>query len=186
MHKLFIGIGAVILITGIFFSVLDNSTAPTASNLKTYSNESLGISFKYPSLYYLEEVERGNGERGHFVITMYEDTEENKAVREGNSPGREGPTAITLELYQSPEQPDLMTWIQGHSGSNYKLSNGNVSPTTLAGQEAYSYRWDGLYGGLSVVFKNRDYVAFTSVTYLTPEDRIITDFNELLKTVELK
>jgi hypothetical protein len=48
---------------------------------KTYHNETLGISFSYPSSYFLEEKRSLSGERELHEIVLTADTPENRLVR---------------------------------------------------------------------------------------------------------
>ena len=151
---------------------------------KVYESEKFGMRFRYPETYYMETKELGDGHRGHFLIMLTEDTEENRLVREGKAPGREGPIAITFDLYQSPETLDPVLWMKGHSGSNYKLSDGTYQEITLAGKPAVSYSWDGLYRADNMAVNHQDYVMSIAVTYLTPEDSIRKDYFNILNMLE--
>lgn len=153
-------------------------------SLAAYASEAFGIRFKYPKNYVLETKELGDGHRGHFAIILTEDTEENRLVREGKAPPREGPTAIIFDLYQSPETLDPLTWVKGHSGSNFKLSDETYSTISVADKSAIAYTWDGLYRGDTVVIQHRDYMAAIAVTYLAPEDTKRNDFAKMLKTLK--
>lgn len=167
--------------------VIDDTpgSATSTPDIKTYSSDIFGISFKYPKLYYLEEREVGNAERTHYFIMLSEDTEENRLVREGKSPGREGPTAITLDVFQNMEQLSPEAFVKNNSNTNYKMGDGVLTPTKVGTRDALSYRWSGLYEGRSVVFMNGPHMFVWSVTWLTPEDRIIKDFDEILKNAEI-
>jgi len=149
------------------------------SEFKTYASE-LGISFQYPITYFLETKELGDGKKGHLSIVLTEDTEENRLVREGKSPGRDGPVSITIELFQSPEYLDPQQWVKHDKASNFNLSNGMLTDAIIAGKKAVSYHWSGLYEADSFVLQNRDYVVFASVTYIAPEDQIKKDFNTVV------
>lgn len=175
----FIGAGLTVL-----YRDNQQKDADTETGFKTFESE-LGISFEYSDIYFLETRELGDGHSGHLLIMLTEDTEENRLVREGKTPPREGPTAITFELFQSPDESEPLLWITENQESNYRLGNGIINEMNVAGKIALTYHWSGLYEGDSIVFKNRDYIVFGSVTYLTPEDKIRTDFNGILKTITL-
>ncbi len=164
------------------------SPNPQTSTDKTYSSVKYGIEFTYPANYYLEEKELGNAERTHAAIILTEDTEENRAVREGRSPGREGPTAITVEIFQNLEENSIDKWIRGMNNSNFKLSpDGKLTSTTIGTNiQGLTYRWSGLYEGQSVGILHKDNVILLSVTFLTPEDQIRKDFEKVTQSVKLK
>ncbi len=153
---------------------------------KEYSSLSYGISFSYNDIYHIEEKNTGNGERSRHTIILTEDTEENRLVREGKSPPREGPTAISIDIFQNLEKQSVESWIKNTSDSNYKLGDGTLVPLTLNQKDAFSYRWSGLYEGNSVVFTHKDNIVMMSVTFLTPQDQILTDFETLLATINFE
>ena len=154
---------------------------------KYYVNEKFGISFRYPGNYFLEEKEVGDGHRYHYLITLTDDTEENRLVREGKSPGREGPVAITFNIYQN--NLDMMSpesWLKGTNQSNFKLSDGNYQKTAVAGKEALSYKWSGLYEADALVFSHGDNLISATVTYIEPSEKIRTDFPDIVSSIMLK
>ncbi|MEK9131414.1 MAG: hypothetical protein AAB447_00715 [Patescibacteria group bacterium] len=157
------------------------------SFMNQYLSSEFGIEFFYPKNYFLETKEFGNAERRHVAIILTEDTKENKAVREGRAPGREGPVAITFDLYQNPEGGTPLQWVKGNNNSNYKLSStGTIRNTIVASESAVAYSFSGLYEADATAFAHRGYMVLATVTYLTPEDQIRKDFTALLKTVLLQ
>lgn len=177
----------VLLLGGAFWvaSKEFNTPAPTVlvpdEATFYYSTSSpVRISFSYPTTYFLEERELGNGERGHSQIMLTEDTEENRLVREGLSPGRDGPVAISIDVIDNEfEQLSLYDWLLSDNRSNFKLSpTGSVSSTTQSGLPALSYHWSGLYEADSVVFSSTNHIILLTVTYITPEDDIRRIFSE--------
>ena len=153
--------------------------------MKTYSGGLVGLTFRYPAHYFLEEKTIGNAERWHYAVVLTEDTEENKQVREGNAPGREGPTAITIDSFQNDiDRMSLLDWVRGTSFSNFKLSDGTYRSESISGTSAVRYDWDGLYRGDSIALSQGDAIYLIQVTYLTPDDQIRKDFSEILKTLE--
>lgn len=161
------------------------TTTPTTTTAGVYSSDIFGIRFRYPTHYFLEEREVGNAERAHYLVMLTEDTEENRLVREGKAPGREGPIAITLDVFQNMEQQSVESFIKNTSQTNYKLGDGVLTKTKVGTRDALSYRWSGLYEGRSVAFVNGPHVFLWSVTWLTPDDRIIKDFDEMVRAAEI-
>jgi hypothetical protein len=179
----------LIVLIGLVVFSRSRSATPVDETLKTYSSQTLGVSFEYPAHYYLEEKNTGSPQRNRMTLVLYEDTEENREVREGTAPPREGPTAITLDFFQLVENESYTPadWVRGISNSNYKLSpDGVITETSIAGREAVSYRWSGLYEGHSTVFMHDNNVVMASVTYITPEDEIISVFNNLMNSISLE
>ena len=148
----------------------------------TYSSSVYGISFSYPDAYALEEREAGNGERYRYVITLIDKGALANVPQDG-----EGPPAISIDIFQNNlDKQKVEEWIRGNSYSNFKLPpDGALASTTVAGRDAYAYRWDGLYRGESVVFAHKDNIIMASVTYLSPEDAIHSDFLQILASLAL-
>lgn len=190
--KIFLGIIFLIIVAGLIKVTVDWSSTkkaedPAPTSLKFYESTNLGISFYYPEYYFLEEKNLGNGERNHYAIILTEDTEENRLVREGKSPGREGPLSINIEAFQNNlDNVSLENWIQNTSESNYKLALGTFSETVISSKRALEYRWSGLYEGKSAVTEHKGNIIFTSVTFLTPNDTIISDYTNIIKSLELQ
>ncbi|MES2134921.1 MAG: hypothetical protein V4449_01605 [Patescibacteria group bacterium] len=146
------------------------------------------ISFSYPAYYFVEEKDEENTTRSHHSITLTEDTEENKAMREGLAPGREGPTAIVIDIFQN--DLDHMTakdWIVKMPRSNYALSPDSIlTARTVGAIKGFEYRWSGLYEARAVVVVNDYFVYSLTATYLTPEDLILKDFETILESVKFE
>jgi len=153
---------------------------------KEYSSTIFGMTFKYPSYYFLEEKNTGTSQRPRTTIILTEDTEENRLVREDLSPGREGPVAITIDIHQNDiDNLSAEAWVRSSNDSNFKLSNGLLSSVTIAGRQAVSYAWSGLYEADNVVVASNDNLYSLAVTYLTPSDQIRRDFHNLLTSISL-
>ena len=141
-----------------------------AERLVTYRNEQFGFSFGYPERYALEE--KGNVGDGHRARYAFVITEKNTVVPQGG----EGPTAITLNVFQNLEGYEPLQWAQGMSYSNWKLGDGKHTNVTVAGRDAVAYRTTGLYETMNYVFADGDAIYMLSVTWLTPQDDIIRAF----------
>ncbi len=174
----------VVLVGLIWFSRTQNKSLE--SDKKAYKSISYGISFLYPENYFLEERPAGNGERSRFNIILTENTEENRLVREGKTPGREGPVSISVNIFQNLENQPIESWVRGMSDSNYKLGNGELLPVTIGGNNALSYRWSGLYEGNSVVLSHKGNIIMMSTTFLSPTDPIVDIFESILETTTLE
>ncbi|MES2437056.1 MAG: hypothetical protein V4519_03510 [Patescibacteria group bacterium] len=159
--------------------IVQTSTS-TPQTLKSYQNIEHSIGFVYPSTYTLTQKELGNAERKHLRITLVSDT----TVRENS----EGPTSINFDIYQNNlDKQTIASWVKNYSESNFKQSvvEGKYASTTVAGKEAITYTWDGLYQGDSYVFAHATNIIMASVTYLTPEDTIKKDFETILSNLKL-
>jgi len=113
--KKILSIGALLiaLVGLVWFSRSDTPNKTSADTF--YKSIPYRLSFSYPSDYFLEEKNTGSATRSRYTITLYEDTKENRLVREGKSPGREGPVAITVDIFQNLENQSLESWVRGTS-----------------------------------------------------------------------
>ncbi len=154
----------------------------TTSSLNTYTSAEYGISFSYPSMYLLEEMDApGNELRKHHVITL---------MRKDSLPapeGGEGPTYIALEIYQNNlDNQTAEGWIKHTSESNYKLSDGTLTSITLAnGLPATSYRWSGLYEGTTIVTAQPKWIYAFTATYMEMGEQIIQDFVAIRDSIRI-
>lgn len=141
------------------------------SQLTQYRESDLGVSLAYPSTYHLEK--RDNGD---IVLTKGNDVI--------GSPNSEGPTSITMTSYSKLPGQDLEEWVKNASSSNYSIQGNSLRNMNLAGKEAIRYSHFGLYEADAVVFVGKNgKVVMLAVTYLTPEDEIRKDFEDILKTI---
>ena len=180
--KILIVVVIVLLVWG-GFKIYEGEDAARA--IKTYSSDK--ISFQYPAHYYLEEKVINSAQRERVQIILTEDSEENRLVREGKTPPREGPVAITIDIFQNNlDQQTLMQFVTGANDSNYKLGAGKVSTTTIGTQTGLEYFWSGLYEGRSFVTSDSENIYHFAVTFMNYDAPIIDDFETVLGTVELK
>jgi flagellar basal body rod protein FlgG len=192
MTKKIIITGIIIVVLGLIVWTLQIKNLGTNTgdvNTKTYNSSLFGFSFDYPENYFLEEKDLGNSERMHTVLVLTEDSEENRTLREGtaSTTAREGPTAITIDVFQNLENETGESWIRGNGNSNFKLSPDGILLTAKVGsRDGYAYRWSGLYEGNSIVFSHKGNIIMSSVTYLGPNDQIVRDFDIIMRSFELK
>lgn len=153
-------------------------------SMLTYSSTEYGVSFQYPDTYVIaERDEPGSSMRRAHTVTLM-DRDDAANIPEGG----EGPVAITVQFFQNDiDDQTIENWIKNSSNSNYKLAiNETLRPGTVDGVATLGYTWDGLYRGDSIVFEHKDNIVMMSVTYMSPEDKIRTDFTQLLASVDLK
>jgi hypothetical protein len=186
MKWLLIAIVVVLALFGALYLVpqpVGNGTATSTPGtaFKTYENAEYGIAFNYPDTYTLVEHagSAAGGSLHHIVIA---DTE---ALAQAPQNG-EGPTAITFDIY-SHTATSTEAWIRSTPQSNFQLSpNGALTRVQVKGAEGYTYVWDGLYTGASVVFQHKSRIVMASVTTMSPTDPIATDFARILDSLELQ
>lgn len=159
------------------------TVTPREEITKKYSNSTYGIAFEYSSRYMVQEQKNDEEGRSHASIVLIEDTPENRAVLAGQSPGREGPVSITIDVYQDPvDSPTLTEWLKETPASNFTLSNGTFSNATLSGKPAVQYHWSGLYEADTIAAAYGHYIVAATVHYIAPEDSIRSVFDGVIKT----
>lgn len=145
---------------------------------KVYENDTLGIRFEYPDEYELQSRELGNGKNGHLSLVLLD---KDFVPVEGG----EGPPTINLDLYQSPAEPDALTWVNSNQFSNFALSDGKYEERGISGKPGITYKSDGLYATDNLVVKNRDYILHVSGGYIAAEDEIRDHYEDVLDSLEL-
>ena len=170
-----------LLATGAIFYASDAlRPVAVAPAEQMYANDLFRFSFSYPVGYLLAEAEVGVLGRTHHVITIIK---EEDAVPRVNS---EGPTAITIDVYQNDTKPQtLEEWVQSDE-SNAKLGDGQMTEGTIDGAPALRYSWSGLYGGETTVFLHNDRIVAVSVTYMSQADDIYAAYDMLLDSFRLR
>jgi hypothetical protein len=188
MKKISIIVLILVVIIGLFWLTRSNDIKETGvpTTFSTYSNDTLGVSFDYPDRYFLEERDVDTTHRLHRQIVLLEDTEWNRKISRGEIADTEGPPAIMLDVFQNDlDRQSARDFITGSNNSNYKMGPGTIATSTKGDTVGLEYVWSGLYEGKSFVIANEDFVYMFSVTYMSPEDEIISDFEALLSTVEV-
>jgi len=162
---------------------LNTATSTPLATLKTYSSENYGVSFLYPRSYSVREFNLSKAGQEIYQIVVADTQALANAPQNG-----EGPTSITIDILSNSHQyASLEEWIQKTPQSNFQLStDGKLASTTFAGIQGLSYTWDGLYRGESFAFTNGDHVLIASVTALTAQDAIRSDFQKLLESLVLQ
>lgn len=167
-----------------------NGTSTTQTNTETktpqpqtYTSANLGVSFVYPDTYTVQESDvSAEGLPFHTIVLM--DKQDAAHIPQNG----EGPTAITFQFFVNDHKAKtLEEWIRTTQASNFQLSPDKVlTPRTVAGASGFSYTWDGLYRGQSVVFPHGDHVIIASVTSMATQDPILSDFESILSSLTLK
>lgn len=148
-----------------------------------YSSAEYKVALEYPSGLYLKEIPNaGTVESPQLAVAMVEDTQVNRDILDGKSiEGGEGPTAIVLEAYQNPAGLSAEKWAE--QSTNWTVSAKNVQPATVAGQDGVLFNWDGLHQGKTIIVTKGKLAYAFSVTWLTPEDQLIKDFDMVINSV---
>mgnify|MGYP006316408039 FL=1 len=171
----------LIILLGILLVVIATSLLWYTGKIEKYNSRAFGMAFYYSDKYFLEEKVLSDTEK---VVILTEDTEENRLVREGKSPGREGPTAITLRVIKlSNSSTTPLEWAKSNVGSNLNLSIGEYHEGKVGQKDSVYYMTDGLYVADNIVVVAKGRAIHISVTYLTPEDRIRKDLAKIIGSI---
>ncbi len=157
------------------------SVPPVAGEaLRSYEVAGYGLSFEYSPYYYLASRDAGSPARPQRAVVLVEDTPLHRDLVEGRATEwvGEGPTVITVDAFENPEGYSVEEWLR--EATNWKLATSDLTPVSVGGAEGVSFTWTGLYEGKSAVVGHGGRIFVFSVTWLTPEDRILEDYEALL------
>ena len=159
------------------------SPAPMpAATIHTYSSDHTGVTFWYSTEYFLRERNAGTSSRPQYALVLMEDTQENRDLVEGKSATpREGPTNITVDVYQNPKKLSVSEWAR--EDTNWNLGSKKTADATVGGKEGVSFTWDGLYAGKSTVVVSGEKAYVFAVTFMGQNDPIVKEYDALLKSV---
>lgn len=150
-------------------------TPTTSSGLNLYANGTYAMSFPYSGDYLVSEGERGTPQAPHYAIILTHRDDADLPL------GGEGPTTISIDIYpNAPNPKSLEAWLVSSPESNFALGPQEFSESVVSGEPALSYRWSGLYEGETTAFLHDGNVVLVSVTYLSPDDTIVSDYRTLL------
>lgn len=176
----------IVLVVGVVLYMYGSSSREAGTpkqSLVPYSSVEYKVAFEHPSGLYLKEIPNvGTAEQPQLAVAMVEDTQVNRDILDGKSiEGGEGPTAITVEAYQNPTGLSAEKWAE--QNTNWTVSSKNLQPASVANQDGISFNWDGLYQGKTIIVTKGKLAYAFSVTWLTPEDQLIKDFDMVLNSV---
>jgi len=173
-----VGFAAVFLASRYLVSKLDGTGGVHAPALEQYSSED-GVSFMYPEKYELSSRQDGNAERAWDVLVL---------LPKGYVPpvGGEGPPAISMSIFANPEKIALDKWVLGDARPNWKLATdpGGLGSRMVGGEAAFVYKHSGLYETDAVAVAHGGKIFLFEAGWMTPQDAIRTDFENLLNTVQ--
>lgn len=150
----------------------------------SFRSDAFGISFDYPKNYFVALERSFDGEREQHAIVLAGDTPANRELFSNPKTATDGPPTITLSIFQNNlDYYTLQSFVEGTNFSNFKLSDGRKTEILIGGEKAWRYRATGLYENDNVVVVRPEYVYMITVFFNGPDDQIIKDFDELLRSV---
>lgn len=159
-------------------SKLDGTGTPAPqaqTDMLQYSSED-GYTFLYPDTYEISSYPGYPGEGDWLVL----------APPYIPPQGGEGPPSISIHTFSLPPGIGLEEWIRSDSSrsTNFYLSDGTLTPTTIGGKPAFSFRYSGLYENDAAVATANGKAYLFNVGWLDANDQLRTNFYRLLETVE--
>ena len=171
--------------------------SPVENGVKEYQSERLGISFDYPSDYLLFEGKgEGVGGAEYYVITIAPDTTYLRGTISGVYRDSEWPPSTHLAFYHEPTLAVLNVvpldyleqWIRAKPQSNFVPSDpaqqGTLTPATVAGVPALTYRVRGLYDSDYIAFMYGEWVVLAAADEMGENTN--RDFQTILSSIQLK
>ncbi len=196
MHKkVFVVVGSVlVLLVGGFYVlnayIYHAKQGPVEidqSQNSSYTNAAYQLSLVYPRGYFFKEkIDAGTKDLPQLSLVLVEDTPQHRALLNGEVTGAmEGPPSITIDVYTNePRQLSVDAWVSARM--NW-MKNFTTEPTQtmVGGVPGLVYLWDGLYPGKSIVVSTGPYIYVFSVTWLSPDDQMLKDFDAVLGSVNI-
>jgi len=187
MKNIALAMGAVVvaflIILFFFTDLLAPRDARTPSgndeNLTSYEHPAGLFSFRYADGYVAVPQEEGEGTG----VALY-DRAEWEEFSNATEP-REGPTAITVSVYENPDELPFQVWLRESPQSNFTLGTEEFTSVVMEDGVGIRYQWSGLYEGESVALFDGGDVYLLSVTYFTREDQKVADFATVVETFRI-
>jgi hypothetical protein len=150
-----------------------------ATTMQQYSSED-GVTFQYPDTYRLtSQTNTAGGFTWDSLVLI-----DKNYVAPVNG---EGPTAISMSVFDNAEGLPLEQWIKNEPRSNYKLSaEGTPTKGAIGGKESLAYQYSGLYENDAVAVAHNGKIFLFSDSWMQTVDPIRQDFNKILSTVQFQ
>lgn len=182
----FIGLAIAVVAVGVYVFSGAKLEAPqqvakgtTETQRATFSDDSLSLSFTYPSDYELEkrEIEVSGATATYLTLIPAEYVPPQ---------GGEGPPAITVAVYPNPQGKPLADWLAGMTNAAPSPTGGwDFSEATIDGREGVAYTSTGLYESDNIAVAGNGNIYIFSAAWMTREDRTLTELDALLRSVNL-
>ena len=152
-----------------------NGNGNTAAGTLEYRSNELGLAFKYPDTY---QVQLQHTETGHVVVLM------DKTAAANIPQNGEGPPAITVSEFSNAQGTSLENWIRNTPQSNFQISTDKVlTPGSVGDRNALAYQHSGLYESDAVAVDADNRIFLFAAGWMSADDQIRKDFENLLSTV---
>ena len=156
----------------------DVATTSPQTELSQYTSEE-GVSFQYSNNYELSSHQSNlKGQTWDSLVL---------SLKGANVPeGSEAPPTISVSVLDNLKDLSLDQWVLQDPRSNWKLNHdqGALGSGMVGGEPAMLYTHDGLYQTNAVAVLHGGKVFLFEVGWLTSDDQIRIDFQNLLGTVQ--
>jgi hypothetical protein len=143
------------------------------------------VSFAYPSHYGVYEKVNSPYTKALNTVVWYENTIPNQNFFAGKTPSpSEPPTALSLDIFANEKNSSPKEFLM--SDRPYMFGKGDGVSVTINGKQGLVLDWDGLYRGKSVVFNHDGKLYIFSVTYNSPQDEMVRNFDLMMGSVSFK
>lgn len=150
-----------------------------------YTSDEFGIRFSYPTKYFIAYESTVGGERKQHTIVLAEDTPANRSLFSNQNLATDSPPTITITLFQNNlDNYSAQSFVEGTNFSNFKLSDGTIAEVRVGGEPGLRYSATGLYENKNVVVARPSYVYMFTAFFDSPTSQILTDFDNILMSVE--
>lgn len=179
MNKTLLIIAAFVIVAVGGFLVWQNrgeGPVQTPTQEEKYQSTQNAVSFEYPSSYDL--TERTDSFEGNTisVITLIPAGVQIPDMSEG-------PAGMSLIVIPAGTT-SLESFVRTKSIANFNLSpDETLAPTTIGGEQAFSYRYSGLYENDAVAVMHNGRIYLFSGAWIAADDQIREDFSSLLDSV---
>lgn len=141
----------------------------------TLPDEATGASFSYPEQYLLFERGSPTSTAEAYSVALFPDSPLVREIMSGKEFLGEGPPGITFLFFRLPSQStSLETWVRQNTrysnfAPNDPASDSVLTPATVGGMPALSYRSEGLYSLEQVAISYRNWIVLASAAYGSQE-----------------
>lgn len=146
-------------------------SADTDQQTKDFTEaQDYGFSFSYNNEK-LIAVGQTEETRGDLVYRIALFNKKDYAELLASSEPREGPTAISLEVFRNPMNLEPAEWIKTHPAANFAFAVPNsIGSQTISTTDYTTYEWDGLYRARAYATIQNSYLYLFTVTHLSEND----------------
>ena len=178
MKKAILIILGILIVAGVSFGIvyLWQKNIVEKEVQRIYKNQKWGFQFQYPANYTLDTTYESQGYIHLYDNATYEAIKQGKII--------EGAPTIQFSAYDNPDKLSALEWAQKNTGqSNF---SGEYKTIQVDNKNAMSYSWIGMGGGDTILLVSDDlkYIYSFDVMYINENNRIKSDFLQIVKTIK--